>query len=221
MSTPLPRRSTGFTLFEVILALMILALLTGAVYSITSAATEATKATMEEQVSARRMEAFLRVTREAFLNLPNEGSVQIRIAKSSSGAPVPEVVFEGASGLFGVPSLGGGSLILAARPRADGSRTMALLRVPENLQGNELERFKEGNSWIPLLPRVEKVRWSFFSNGEWRDEWRQENGRPAAARLRMEYLDMGGAVVDCQFWIPQLTAPTEQPPPQPSPSPAP
>ena len=37
---------SAFTLFEVILSLMILALLTGAVYSITSAATETSRATM-------------------------------------------------------------------------------------------------------------------------------------------------------------------------------
>jgi prepilin-type N-terminal cleavage/methylation domain-containing protein len=217
------RRSGGFTLFEVILSLMILALLTGAVYSITSAATEGSKATMEEQVSVRRMEAFLKVTRDAFLNLPREGKVQLRFSRSASGAPVPEIVFEEAAGLFGIPSLGGGSLILAARPRADGSRTMAILRVPKDLQGTELENLKAGNSWVTLLPRVEKVKWTFFANGEWKEEWTPENGRPLAARLQMEYLDMAGSAIDSEFWIPPLTAvpQTQAPSPAPQPSPNP
>jgi len=218
------RRRGGFTLFEVILALMILAMLTGAVYSITSAATEASKATMEEQGSVRRVEAFLKVTRDAFLNLPRDGSVQLRFSKSATGAPVPEVIFEGAAGMFGIPSLGGGSLILAARPRADGSRTMSLLRVPQNLQGTELDRLKAGNSWIPLLPRLEKVKWMFFANGEWKEEWLTENGRPLAARLEMEVLDMGGSKIDVQFWVPPLAAEAargQTPEPSPSPSPSP
>ncbi len=219
------RRGAGaFTLFEVILSLMILAMLTGAVYSITSAATEASKATMEEQGSVRRVEAFLKVTRDAFLNLPRDGSVQLRFSKSATGAPVPEVIFEGAAGMFGIPSLGGGSLILAARPRADGSRTMSLLRVPQNLQGTELDRLKAGNSWIPLLPRLEKVKWTFFANGEWKEEWLTENGRPLAARLEMEVLDMGGSKVDVQFWVPPLAAEAargQTPEPSPSPSPSP
>ena len=113
---------------------------------------------LEEQVSVRRLEAFLKVTRDAFLNLPREGKVQLRFSKSPTGAPVPEIIFEEATGMFGVPSLGGGSLILAARPQSDGSRTMSLLRVPKDVQGTELENLKAGNSWIPLLPRVEMVK---------------------------------------------------------------
>ena len=216
-----PRPRGAFTLFEVILSLMILALLTGAVYSITSAATETSRATLEEQVSVRRMEAFLKVTRDAFLNLPRVGKVQLQFSKSPTGAPVPEVIFEEAAGMFGIPSLGGGSLILAARPRADGSRTMSLLRVPKDVQGAELENLKAGNSWIALLPRVEKVQWSFFVNGEWKDEWLPENGRPLAARLQMEYLDMAGSKIDCQFWIPPVSAaaPAQAAAPKPSPSP--
>jgi len=209
----------GFTLFEVILALMILGMLTGAVYSITSAATEASRATMEEQSSVRRVEAFLKVTRDAFLNLPREGRVQLEFSKSASGAPVPEVIFEEAPGVFGVPSLGGGSLILAARPRADGSRTMSLLLVPRDPGIGELDRLKAGNGWIPLLPRVEKVKWSFFANGEWKDEWPRENGRPLTVRLEMEYLDMGGSKIDVQFWIPPLAAAQKNQPPAPTPAP--
>jgi len=215
--------SSAFTLFEVILSLLILAMLTGAVYSITSAATEASRATMEEQVAVRRMEAFLKVTRDAFLNLPREGKVQLRFSKAPTGAPVPEIVFEEAAGLFGIPSLGGGSLVLAARPRADGSRTMSLLRVPKDLQGNDLDTLKAGNSWIPLLPRVERVAWSFFANGEWKDEWLPQNGRPLSVRLQMEYLDMAGSKIDCQFWVPPISpaAPAQQPAPTPKPTPGP
>ena len=208
---------SGFTLFEVILSLLILALLTGAVYSITSAATETSRATMEEQVAVRRMEAFLKVTRDAFLNLPREGKVHLQFSKSPAGAPIPEIVFEEAAGLFGIPSLGGGSLILAARPRADGSRTMSILRVPKDVQGIELENLKAGNSWIPLLPRVELVKWTFFANGEWKEEWLPENGRPLSVRLQMDYLDMAGSKIDGQFWIPPVSAAAQARQPTPKP----
>ncbi|MEI6035348.1 MAG: hypothetical protein WCS65_13850 [Verrucomicrobiae bacterium] len=195
-----------------ILALMLLGLLVGAVYAIAAAAGEASQATLSEQAAVRRMVAFLHVTRDAFLRLPREGRVQLRFSKAASGAAVPEVIFEAASGVFGVPSLGGGSLILAARPRADGSRTMSLLLVPRGLSGPELERLKAGNGWIPLLPRVERVKWSFFANGEWKDEWPPENGRPLTARLELEARDMGGSKIDAQFWIPPLAAAAALPP---------
>lgn len=221
----LSQTSSAFTLFEVILALAILGILTGAVYSIANSALEASKATLAEQASSRRLEAFVGVTRAAFLCLPREGRVQLRFARSATGAPVPELVFEDAVGVFGIPSLGGGSLILSARPQADGSRTMSVLRIPKDVQGIELDRLTSQGAWVPLLPRVERVKWSFFADGQWRDEWPPESGRPLAARLQMDYLDMPGSKIDAEFWIPPLSAPAVEAAPSaaptPSPSPAP
>lgn len=217
------RPAAGFTLIEVVMALALLALLTGGVYAISSAALDASRSTLDEQFAVRRLESFIRVTRSAFQNLPREGEVFLRMGRAPSGAPVPEIVFREAAGLFGIPSLGGGSLVLAARPRADGSRTFAILRVPRDVQGREADRFLETGPWIPLLPRVEKVRWLFFQGGEWREEWPEGSGRPVSIRLQAEALDVGGRPIDVQFWVPQLSeAPPAQPAaPSPTPSPAP
>jgi prepilin-type N-terminal cleavage/methylation domain-containing protein len=222
-------RIAAFTLFEVILALMILGLLSGAVYSITVAALESTKATLAEQAGSRRLEAFVRITRDAFLNLPAEAELYLRFGESSGGAPVPELVFSETTGTFGVASLGGGSLILSARPRADGTRVFSILRVPADLQGSDYERLMEKGAWIPLLPGVEKVKWSFWRQGEWMEEWPEGmNGtlyfsRPTSVRLSFEYIDLPGSVIDLQFWIPPLAppqaAPSESPTSTPSPTP--
>lgn len=201
----------GFTLFEVIMALMILGLLSGAVYSIAMAALETSKSVMTEQSSARRLEGFLRITRDAFLNLPADANISLRMSQSSSGAPVPELVFAETSGTFGVPSLGGGSLLLAARPRADGSRTFSILRVPAELDTSTMERLVAKGDWIPLLPRVSRVKWFFFNGNEWVEEWPQGGGRPQLVRLQFSYDPMGGAPIDVQFWIPPL-APPQAPP---------
>jgi len=206
------RAIQGFSLFEVILALMILGLLSGAVYSITSAALESTKATMSEQRGARRLESFVRITRDAFLNLPSDASVFLRIAKSNTGAPMPEMVFADTSGTFGVASLGGGSMILSARPRADGTRAFSILRVPANVLGMDYDRLVEQGGWIPLLPGVEKVAWTFFQQGEWIEEWPEGAGRPQLVRLSFEYIEMPGSVIDLQFWVPPLAPPQQAPP---------
>jgi len=206
-------RRNAFTLFEVILALMILGLLSGAVYSITNAALESTKAAMNEQTGARRLEAFVRITRDAFLGLPSDARVFLRIGKSSTGAPVPELVFAETSGTFGIASLGGGSIVLSARPRADGTRAFSILRVPADVQGFEYDRLMSQGAWIPLLPGVEKVAWTFYKQGKWNDEWPEGAGRPESVRLSFEYIDLPGSVVDLQFWIPPLVPPQQAPPP--------
>lgn len=197
----------GFTLFEVIMALMILGLLSGAVYSISTAALETTKAVVSEQSASRRLEAFLKVTRDAFLNLPPDARVFLRMSKSSEGAPVPEMVFEETSGTFGISSLGGGSLVLAARPKADGTRTFSILRIPLKVQGNELEKLRANGPWLPLLPGVEKVRWFFLKGDEWVEEWAEGAERLRLVRLQFSYDKMPGNPVDVLFWIPPLTPP--------------
>ncbi len=209
----------GFTLFEVILALMILGLLSGAVYSITAAALESTKATLTEQAASRRLEAFVRITRDAFLNLPADAKLFLRFGKASSGAPVPELVFSETTGTFGVSSLGGGSLILSARPRADGTRVFSILRVPADLQGIDYDRLMDQGAWIPLLPGVEKVSWLFWQQGEWVEEWPEGSTRPESIRLRFEYIDLPGSLIDLQFWIPPLAPPEASPEKSPNPAP--
>lgn len=193
------------------MALMILGLLSGAVYSISFASLEASKSVMREQSSARRLEAFLRITREAFLNLPAEGTISLRISKSSAGAPVPELVFKETSGAFGVASLGGGSLFLAARPRADGSRAFSILRVPTDIDASETERLIAKGAWVSLLPGASKVKWLFFNGTEWVEEWPEGGGRPQLVRLQFSYSPMAETPIDVQFWIPPL-APPQAPP---------
>lgn len=200
-------KRAGFTLFEVVLALMVLGLLAGAVYSIAGAALEATKTISAEQAAARRLEAFLRILRDSFQCIPARGQVFLRFSESVSGAPVPEIVFRNVSGAFGVPSLGGGSLILAARPRSDGSRSFSILPVPARMQGVELEMYLEKGPWVPLLPGVERVVWRFFDGTDWVEEWPEGAGRPTLVSLGFTWSKMPGAVLESVFWLPPLAPP--------------
>ena len=191
-------RQSGFTILEVILAMAVLALLAGAIYAISMAAMQATHETLEEELTIRRLEGFLRITRDAFLNLPANGSVYL---DSSSGNSIPDLYFEKGSTLFGIPSLGGGALILAARARPDGTRTFSVLRLPKDVQGSERDHLYEQGNWITLLPHVTKPHWSFFRNGEWVDEWPQGAGRPQLVRLEMNLRALHAPIV-ATFYLP-------------------
>ncbi|MCF7729952.1 MAG: GspJ family type II secretion system protein [Chthoniobacterales bacterium] len=177
------KKTSGFTLLEVILAMAIMLLLAGAIYSISSAAIESTKETIVEQFTMRRLAGFLQITRNAFLNLPANGEIYL---SNDSNNTIPDLNFEKATGLFGIASLGGGILTLSALPNSDGTRTFSMLRIPNNIQGNELNHFLEHASWVKLLPKVQKPHWSFFNKREWVDEWPRGSGRPQLVRLQME-----------------------------------
>ncbi len=210
--SPRPRR--GFTLFELVLALAILMLISGAVFTLTGAALESAKTAREEQTSSRRLEAFLRVTRDTFHSLDAKGHVFLRMARGET-APTPELVFQGVSGAFGSSSLGESSLVLAALPRADGSRTFAMRRIPGD---GDTRNGDAEIPWISLMAGVERVRWTFFAAGAWVEEWQPGQGRPELVRLNFAGRDFPNPV-EAIFWLPPLTPlPAATPPAAPSPT---
>ncbi len=222
-------RTRGFTLLEVVLAMTILALLAAAVYAVVAAAITASRETMEQQLVLRRTDAFVRLLREAMANLPGEGNISLEIGRSRGGAPEQRLVLTRAGGLFGLPSLAGGSLVLASKARSDGSRSIVMHRIPPKIAGPEREEFL-AQPGIPLLPGVIKPQWSFFQGGVWREEWPQGSPRPELVRLTMEPPGQPGvmevilqvppvAVPTQTQQIPASPLPTPQPPASPTPTP--
>ena len=208
----------------------ILALLAASIYAIASSSIGASRTAMEQQLTLRRLDAFLRVTRSAFLNLPSQGTVSLEMSRGKGGEPEARLILGKAQGLFGMPSLGGGSLVLAAKPRPDGTRTISMIRVSSNLGDNELEKALS-SSGIPLLPKVRKPRWSFMTGATgdgapaWKEEWPKGNPRPALVRLQLE-IDEIPEPVEALFFVPPVVPPPtatqpEQSAPSPSPSPRP
>lgn len=229
MITEIKKRSAtkcgAFTLLEVILSMAILALLAASVYSITSSSITAARTTMDQQLALRRLDAFLRVTRNAFLNLPGQGSVTLEIGKGKGGETEPRLILGKVQGLFGIPSLGGGSLMLSSKARADGTRTICMVRIPAGLNDHDLEVAKSAPG-IPLLPKARSPRWSFLAgnNGDgtplWKEEMPAGSPRPKAVRLQFELNEIPDPVVAI-FYIPPVTTPQANsvtgPTPQPTP----
>lgn len=213
---------SGFTLLEVVLSMGILALIAASVYAIANSSITASREAMEQQLILRRLDAFLRVTRGALLNLPAQATVSLEIVRGEGGDPEPRLTLGNVQGLFGLPSLGGGSLVLAARPRADGTRTITMIRIPARASERELATALAAPG-IPLLPKVRKPRWSFFDGDSWREEWPPGSPRPTLIRLQFE-IDRIPDPVEAIFFLPPLAFPSSgasassSPRPTPTPS---
>jgi len=209
------RETQAFTLIEVVVSMGILALLAASVYAIVGSSITASRIAMDQQLVLRRVDAFLTVTRDAFLNLPAEGSVSYEIGKGAGGQAEQRITLVKARNLFGVPSLGGGKLVLAARPQSDGTRTITLLRIPPNAQPLDITHALEAPG-IPLLPRVIKPRWSFYANGNWTEEWPEGSPRPSLVKLQFELNDLPDPI-ESIFQVPTVTSTqTSTPSPQPA-----
>ena len=155
---------------------------------------------MDEQLGARRLDAFLGVVRDTFLNLPPQGTVVLDIAKTPGGDTEPRLMLGKVQGILGMPSLAGGTAVLAARPRPDGTRTMVLLRIPPNADERQTAAALASRG-IPLLPKVRKPRWTFFQNGAWSDQFPSGSPRPQLVRFEAD-LDGIPHPVDAIFYLP-------------------
>ncbi|NBZ96488.1 MAG: prepilin-type N-terminal cleavage/methylation domain-containing protein [Proteobacteria bacterium] len=206
----------AFTLVEVVLAMGILALLATAVYAVTSSAIGASRSAMEQQLLLRRADAFLSVVRDALVNLPAEGSVSLEIGKSTSASAEPRLVIAKTRNLFGLPSLGGGSLVIAARPMADGSRVLTLLRLPPGVRDDQRDQILSGRG-VPLLPGVISPSWSFFSGGTWREEYSTGSPRPQLVRLKFQLRDVPDPIESLFYLTPLQSAQGSSPQPTPAP----
>ncbi len=209
----------GFTLLEVLLSMGILALIAGSIYAISNSAITASRTAMEQQLTLRRVDAFLRVTRDALLNLPAQATVSLEVARGIGGDPEPRLTLGNVQGLFGVPSLGGGALVLAARPRADGTRTITMLRIPPKANERELAAALAAPG-TPLLPGVRKPRWSFLSGDSWKEEWPVGSPRPALVRLQFGISGIPDPV-EAIFFLPPVGPPPSGEAASPAPSPVP
>ena len=188
----------------------ILAMLAASVYAITSSSISAARTAMDQQLVLRRLDAFLRVTRNAFLNLPGQGTVSLEIGKGKGGEAEPRLILGKVQGLFGMPSLGGASLMLASKARSDGTRTICMVRIPARLSDRELEAALNAPG-VPLLPKARKPRWAFSQGGEWKEEWPAGSPRPQLVRLQLE-IDEIPDPIEAIFYIPPVSAPQVAPP---------
>lgn len=216
------RRSGGFTLFEMIVVVLIFVLLAGGIYATVNAAVRASATLADENLRTQRINAFVSLLRGTFHNLPATARISGGV-RSDGGKSVPEIVLRDAPGVFAWGSGQGaaGMVLLSARPRLGGGREFSLLSLPASLGENEMSLAIERGRWLRLLPDVRDARWRFYNQAadEWLEEWTEEAGRPPLLELSFELLgeEIPRTYV---FWVPPVEEPrasTNAPAPVPTP----
>lgn len=209
----------GFTLLEVVLSMGIVALLAASVYAIVSSTLGASRAAVEMQFGTRRVDAFRTAVRDTLLNLPPQGSVALEIGRGPAGDPEPRLLLDKVQGVLGMPSLAGGTAVLAARARSDGTRTMTFYRIPARSASMDRESVMRSRG-IALLPGLIKPRWSFYQDGAWHEEFPPGSPRPLLVRLTADLKGQSDPL-DAVFYVPPVAGAGTTASPTPSPSPSP
>lgn len=198
----------GFTLIEVMLALMIFTLLAGAVFTSVQAVSSASAVLGVEQLRARKIDAFLTWVRRGFRNLSGRSEVILRTRDSGGAGRAVELIIRRAPGAFSLGEFdaNGGEVVLSAIPDGRGTATISVTRFPSSMSVSDSVKFLEKAEWLPLLEGVRTLQWTFWNPDEQKfiEEWTEGQPLPKLVHLKMG-LD-SGEIVEAVFRPPQLTA---------------
>ena len=200
------RGSRAFTLLEVLTALLILALVAGAIGGVVRGTLGGAAALEESQSRQQQIDGLIELCRKSFLNLPAEAVLEGRI-RQQDGKALPELIFRQAPQLLAwdrVRSLDVVS-VLGLRPQVGGLFSLGLLRAREPGVGRDVAAASRVQDWLLLVPNLRGVTWRFYNAAaaQWTDLQPANAPRPAAVELRLSLAEEADPV-RVVFWIPPL-----------------
>jgi len=178
-----PRRA-AFTLLEVMLAVMIMALIAVSIYRFVETDLQAIKISTDDTTQKGAVQALVAVLQEEFCNLPpSEPNALLGEAHKFSDKASDQVEWltQAGNGLFTEAANGPWKVTLILRPQdKTNTYTLGLLRqLPDNSSKDE--------HWLPLLPNVDAIEIRYFDQrlNAWLEKWSDAQSHPALVRVRI------------------------------------
>ncbi len=191
--------TAGFSLFEIAVAMTILGLISGAIFSILWQAGDTAVEIRELDRRDEEVSRFLALLRESIEHLPQDGTLEMVPAEETASGH-PELKFGNCATAFTFGKIVGSAeeAAISLRPgrtSPEGQPTydLALTRPdfsPEDTTGSGmalrvsaddlLQADEEGRYWMPLLTGVTAAGWSYWDEEQqiWLDEWTDRSRLP-------------------------------------------
>lgn len=182
---PAARGSAGFTLLEILVAVSIVVIVLGSVYGVFSGVSRARDRVETFGAAGHQARVvFDRIGRELRSAYPGTGANGAFTATREASGNLPVLSFATSAGTPAGGARGGIRLVrYALAPVAEGEGSVyELLRseVPAFLGTAETEQASR------MLAGVSALRWRFYADGAWQDEWPASPGRlPRAVELTL------------------------------------
>jgi prepilin-type N-terminal cleavage/methylation domain-containing protein len=194
---PVPKSASrpAFTLIEVVIAMTLIALLSGMVFGIVGLSMQAASSMQQSQMENDSVNRLIALCRQTFQSLPGTAILTLKITEPGTPA-LQEITISGAPETFpfGTRPLSYKDSILGLRPGTDSGHvselnkplfTLGLSRedlVPvDPNQGPGLSSSAtglaapddQGRTWMPLLPDVVSLNWRCYKKADdtWEEEW--------------------------------------------------
>lgn len=206
-------REKGFTLLEVTLALMLIVILMGGIYSIATGAIQLGAEVSEAQNREMLVHSFLQLCRRNIESLPGNSGMTL-LAEESGRYYVTEVAFINAPLAFSFAAVPAGFDKAVLKSEADprGYLRVNLLYLNEEDEeslGTGLSDEGDGIT-LPLLDGVSVFEWRFYDQDTdlWEVVWEDETKRPSFVELTLGFFD-GRDPIRTVFWLPPVANPEQ------------
>jgi hypothetical protein len=189
----------AFTLVEIVVAMTILALISGTVMAILVQAGDTAADIRDTDQKDEEISRFLTLLERTVETLPVDASIEM-IPQSESISGFPEMKISNAVGAFtfGEDIGSAGEIIIGLQPQEEGDEQGPLFELaisrdsfsPEDTDGSGMvfgagnEDFltadAEGRYWLPLVSDIISATWRYWDedSGNWLTEWEGQNLPP-------------------------------------------
>lgn len=190
------RLSRAFTLLEVVIALTMLAMFSGTLFTLIRGSVKAATEIQQLQKDNDQVNRFIALSRQAFQNLPVTAILTLTVTEKNTPT-LQELTISGAPEAFpfGISPISYKETILGLRPdlaateaSESGQRVYYLGVSREDIVPEDVNRSAgvtrsvgdgvaapddQGRFWMPLLPAVTSLTWRFYKEDEdtWEEEW--------------------------------------------------
>ena len=220
-----PQRGSrgGFTLFELVLAMIISGLLVTAIMRLADATIKSTRTTVDKQTEQITRDAFFTLLKRHFEELPGNARMELTFTEQGEQY-LSDMTFQNVPTSFswGGTSISAEAMRITTVPLRDGQLEIELQYYDEPILDSDetvAERGIEPIAKITLLTGVSIFEWRVLTGAsktfpvDWEDEnvglfeW-ERNTLPTQVELRVSF-GLNGQIIRRVFWIPKRRNPQQ------------
>jgi len=149
--------SKGFTLFEVLLAAGIVALISGGIFMAVATGVRTSTTLVQHRLHSERLETLLALFRRVFINLPPSAELILETRERGSA----ELHLRHAPEAFSWTHKSAHVISLLSDGQKDS--TLAIKSYSDSLTEPERQRtLREKTGWVQLFGGISRIQWRFF-----------------------------------------------------------
>lgn len=178
-------RRGAFTLLEVMMAVLITALLMGALFRFVQSNLQAIKISTELSTERKALEGLINLVRDQLNDLPARGQAMLLGTTNKYrdlASDEMQWVSKAGAGILTTAAPDEYRVTLAIQPIEKTSKELEI-----GLRRRRVDAQDESYSWLPLLRNVVAMEIRYFDprQNAWVERWRDPAARPAVVRLRI------------------------------------